>query len=126
MIPSNIKIEKESFNMEQNQISVALVGLSFGLEFLPIYLEHPDVKEVWIVEKNESLLKFAQERYGIPAERCTTAYSSVLENPKIDAIHLVTPPRYPCFFLYSSLRIGKTLRLYHTYGYVVRRSLRSD
>ena len=52
--------------MEQNQISVALVGLSFGLEFLPIYLEHPDVKEVWIVEKNESLLKFAQERYGIP------------------------------------------------------------
>ena len=51
--------------MEQNQISVALVGLSFGLEFLPIYLEHPDVKEVWIVEKNESLLKFAQERYGI-------------------------------------------------------------
>ena len=49
--------------MEQNQISVALVGLSFGLEFLPIYLEHPDVKEVWIVEKNESLLKFAQERY---------------------------------------------------------------
>lgn len=37
--------------MEQNQISVALVGLSFGLEFLPIYLEHPDVKEVWIVEK---------------------------------------------------------------------------
>ena len=45
--------------MEQNQISVALVGLSFGLEFLPIYLEHPDVKEVWIVEKNESQQKGA-------------------------------------------------------------------
>ena len=47
--------------MEQNQISVALVGLSFGLEFLPIYLEHPDVKEVWIVEKKRIL---AQVRTG--------------------------------------------------------------
>ena len=93
--------------MEQNQISVALVGLSFGLEFLPIYLEHPDVKEVWIVEKNESLLKFAQERYGIPAERCTTAYSSVLENPKIDAIHLVTPPDTHASFSILALESGK-------------------
>ena len=28
------------------KLNVAVVGLSFGLEFVPIYLEHPDI--LWI------------------------------------------------------------------------------
>ena len=31
------------------KLNVAVVGLSFGLEFVPIYLEHPDVEKVYLV-----------------------------------------------------------------------------
>ena len=32
------------------KLNVAVVGLSFGLEFVPIYLEHPDVEKVYLVD----------------------------------------------------------------------------
>ena len=30
------------------KISVCITGLSFGLEFVPIYKEHPDVDKVYV------------------------------------------------------------------------------
>ena len=48
------------------KLNVAIVGLSFGLEFVPIYLEHPDVESLTLVETNVNLLRTVQERYGIP------------------------------------------------------------
>ena len=35
------------------KLNVALVGLSFGLEFVAIYCKHPDIDKVYIVDKNE-------------------------------------------------------------------------
>ncbi len=74
------------------KVNVCLVGLSFGLEFVPIYMEHPDVGEVYVCEKNEALLKLAMERYSVPEDHCTTDIQTILDNPAIDAVHLVTPP----------------------------------
>lgn len=74
------------------KLNVAIVGLSFGLEFVPIYLEHPDVESLTLVETNVNLLRTVQERYGIPDENCFTDLQQVLDNPNIDAVHLVTPP----------------------------------
>ena len=51
------------------KLNVALVGLSFGLEFVAIYCKHPDVDKVYAVDKNEKLLVMAQERYSIPKEQ---------------------------------------------------------
>ena len=33
------------------KLNVALVGLSFGLEFVAIYCRHPDVDKVYVVDK---------------------------------------------------------------------------
>ena len=74
------------------KLNVAVVGLSFGLEFVPIYLEHPDVEKVYLVDTDASLLHVAQNRYGIPEENCTCEIQEVLDDPDIDAVHLVTPP----------------------------------
>ena len=49
------------------KLNVALVGLSFGLEFVAIYCKHPDIDKVYVVDKNEKLLNIAKERYSIPA-----------------------------------------------------------
>ena len=50
----------------EKKINVALVGLSFGLEFAAIYVEHPNVDKVFVCDLNRDLLKLAHERYSIP------------------------------------------------------------
>ena len=37
--------------MKNGKLRVALVGVSFGAEFIPIYLKHPDVDSLVLVEK---------------------------------------------------------------------------
>ena len=64
------------------KLNVALVGLSFGLEFVAIYCKHPDIDKVYVVDKNEKLLNIAKERYSIPDERCFTDLQDVLDIPE--------------------------------------------
>ena len=64
------------------KLNVALVGLSFGLEFVAIYCKHPDVNKVFIVDKNEKLLTIARNRYNIPAEQCFTDFEEILKIPE--------------------------------------------
>ena len=56
------------------KLNVALVGLSFGLEFAAIYCKHPDVDKVYVVDKNEKLLNIARERYSIPQASVSPIY----------------------------------------------------
>lgn len=76
----------------QSKINVGIVGLSFGLEFVAIYCKHPNVDKVYVADRNPKLVAIAQERYSIPAERCFSSAEPLIDNPDIDAIHLVTPP----------------------------------
>lgn len=76
----------------KKKINVALVGLSFGMEFIAIYVKHPDVDKVYAVDLNEDLLRIARDRYNIPQDRCFKDIQAVLDNPEVDAVHLVTPP----------------------------------
>ncbi|MDF7637849.1 Gfo/Idh/MocA family oxidoreductase [Lactobacillus sp. ESL0791] len=74
------------------KINVAVVGLSFGLEFVPIYLDHPDVESVVICDTNEKLLDVAKQRYNFTDEQCYTNIDDILENDKIDTVNIFTPP----------------------------------
>ncbi|MBD5395726.1 MAG: Gfo/Idh/MocA family oxidoreductase [Lachnospiraceae bacterium] len=91
----------------EKKLNVALVGLSFGLEFVAIYCRHPDVDKVYIVDQNEKLLGIARERYNIPENRCFTDLQDVLNIPEIDAVHLVTPPATHAPFSVRVLEAGK-------------------
>lgn len=90
-----------------SKINVCLVGLRFGLEFVPIYLAHPDVNELWVCDTKESLLKLARDRHNIPVEHCTTDIQTILDNPNIDAVHLVTPPATHAPLSVKVLQAGK-------------------
>lgn len=89
------------------KVNVALVGLSFGLEFVAIYCKHPQVNKVYIVDTNEKLLELACTRYSIPKEQCLTDYNKALSIEEIDAIHLVTPPATHAPFSIKALNAGK-------------------
>ena len=45
------------------QIKVVLAGLGFGACFLPIYLDHPNVHSVGILDTNEEKLNRMKEDY---------------------------------------------------------------
>ena len=89
------------------KLNVALVGLSFGMEFIAIYVKHPDVGKVYAVDKNETLLRIARDRYNIPQERCFTDIQKVLDDPEVDAVHLVTPPATHAPLSIRALNAGK-------------------
>lgn len=70
------------------KITVALVGLGFGAEFVPIYRDHPDVDAVAICDADPGVLQEVGDRFGI-AERYASL-DEVLAQEHIDAVHLVT------------------------------------
>ena len=79
-------------NNKQYKINVAIAGLSFGMEFVPIYMAHPNVGKVTVVDLNENRLKTAKDRYSLGDDQVTTSLEKILDDPQIDAVHLVTPP----------------------------------
>lgn len=89
------------------KLNVAIVGISFGLEFVPIYLAHPNVNRVVLVDTNEKLLQVARERYGLADDQCLTDLQAVLDDPEIDAVHLVTPPATHAPLSVKVLQAGK-------------------
>jgi len=75
--------------MSTDKINIAIVGLGFGAEFIPIYLKHPNANLVAISQRNESKLNELADAFGI--EKRFTSYDALLEDPEIDAVHINTP-----------------------------------
>jgi predicted dehydrogenase len=71
------------------QVRVAIVGLGFGAEFIPIYQRHPDAELVALSRRDRAGLDEVADRYGI--EKRYTSYEELLADPDIDAIHINTP-----------------------------------
>ncbi len=47
------------------KVRVAMVGLGFGSEFIPIYQAHPNTEVVAICRRNEQELHKAGDQFGI-------------------------------------------------------------
>jgi len=72
----------------QNKIRVAVVGLGFGAEFVPIYLDHPDVESVAICDTNPERLKKVAGKFGI--KRHFHDVEELVRSDEYDAIHLIS------------------------------------
>ncbi len=71
------------------KIRVALAGLRFGGAFAPIYLHHPNVSHVGLVDPDSAQLNQVADRFDI--SRRHTDLSEVLNSNDYDAVHLITP-----------------------------------
>lgn len=87
------------------KIKVALAGLGFGAEFVPIYKHHPMVEDIAIVDGNEDVLKETGDKFSI-AHRYTDI-AEVLQSDAWDAVHLVTPIQYHAPQSIEVLNAGK-------------------
>ena len=78
--------EEESMSKTFN---VAMVGLGFGAEFIPIYQNHPNANVLAICRRNEDELNKCGEQFGI--DRRYTTYDEVLADSDVDYVHINSP-----------------------------------
>jgi len=71
------------------KVRVAIVGLGFGAEFIPIYQAHPDAEMAAICRRNKAELGLCGDRFGI--EKRYSDFAELLKDPNIDAVHINSP-----------------------------------
>ena len=75
--------------MSDTKINVAIVGLGFGAEFIPIYQKHPNANLVAVSQRNTDKLNALADAFQI--KKRYSSYNELLEDPEIDAVHINTP-----------------------------------
>src|SRR5688500_20324222 len=87
------------------KIQVALAGLGFGAEFIPIYQAHPDAELVAVCQRNENSLREIADRFDVPGRY--PSFDALLEDPEVDAVHINTPIPDHAAQSIAALRAGK-------------------
>src|SRR5690554_2914064 len=75
--------------MEKKNINVAIVGLGFGAEFIPIYQRHPNANMYAICQRNTDKLNGIGDKFSIDVRY--QDYDELLKDENIDAVHINTP-----------------------------------
>lgn len=70
------------------KLRIGLVGLGFGINYLKVYVKHPDVEYVGVCDISEQKLKDAGQKYGIT--RLYRTLDAMIASKEFDAIHLMT------------------------------------
>lgn len=90
-----------------DKMTVAIIGLGFGAEFIPIYQNHPDAELRGICRRNEEKLNEVGDQWDVPNEFRYTDYEEVLQQDDIDAVHINTPIDDHASMTLQGLRAGK-------------------
>src|ERR1035437_3621288 len=91
--------------MAARRVNVAIVGLGFGAEFIPIYQRHPGAHLVAICRRNRKGLNDVGDAFGV--ERRYTDYAKLLKDPEIDAVHINSPIPDHASMTIAALEAGK-------------------
>lgn len=88
-----------------NKIRVAIVGLGFGAEFIPIYQDHPHAEMYAICQRSEESLNQIGDHFGVNVRY--TSFDELLKDPNVDAVHINTPIPYHAEQSIAALNAGK-------------------
>jgi predicted dehydrogenase len=89
----------------EKPIRVAIIGLGFGAEFIPIYQKYPGAEIHAICRRDRKGLDECGERYGIKARY--TDYRELLKDPDVDAVHINSPIPDHAWMSVEALKAGK-------------------
>ena len=87
------------------KVNVAIIGLGFGAEFIPIYQKHPLANMYGICQRNAERLAKVGDALGI-AKRYTR-YEDVLADPEVDFVHINSPIPDHAWMSIAALKAGK-------------------
>jgi predicted dehydrogenase len=88
-----------------NKVRVAIVGLGFGAEFIPIYQAHPDAEMYAICQRNPESLRQVGEQFGV-AKRYSN-FEDLIKDPNVDAVHINSPIPDHAWMSVKALAAGK-------------------
>jgi len=91
--------------MKRKSINVAIIGLGFGAEFIPIYQRYPNANMYAICQRNLDKLNEVGDAFGI--QKRYTDYDELLKDPAVDAVHINTPIQNHAEQSLKALRAGK-------------------
>jgi len=91
--------------MSSKKINVAIVGLGFGAEFIPIYQRHPNANMYAICQRNKEKMNAVGDEFGI--EKRYADYDELLKDPNVDAVHINTPIPDHAIQSIKALKAGK-------------------
>jgi len=91
--------------MKKKPFNIAIIGLGFGAEFIPIYQKHPLATMYAICQRNKEKATKIGKAFGI--EKVYTDYDELLKDPNIDAVHINTPIQNHAEQSLKALRAGK-------------------
>lgn len=77
--------------MSDQKITVVIVGMGFGKEFIPIYQRHPNVKAVGICTRSQKTRDELMTKFNLDPDLCFEHFDDVPKRTDVDAIHVVTP-----------------------------------
>ncbi len=91
--------------MNQKRVNVAIIGLGFGSEFIPIYQNHPNANMYAICQRNAERLGNIGETFGV--EKRYTCYDDVLADRNVDFVHINSPIPDHARMSIAALQAGK-------------------
>src|SRR5213083_472712 len=91
--------------MSKRKINVAIVGLGFGAEFIPIYQRHPCANMYAICQRTRKKLDAIGDAFGV--ENRHDDFNRLLKDPNIDAVHINSPIPDHAWQSIAALKAGK-------------------
>src|SRR5688500_20259817 len=88
-----------------DKVRVAIVGLGFGAEFIPIYQKHPNAEMYGICRRDRQELDACGDRFGVAARY--TSYEAMLADPNVDAVRINSPMADHAPQSIAALKAGK-------------------
>jgi predicted dehydrogenase len=88
-----------------SKVKVAIVGLGFGAEFIPLYQGHPDAEMVAICQRDEKKLAAIGDAFKVG--RRYPRYEDVLKDKNVDLVHINTPIPDHAWMSIAALKAGK-------------------
>jgi predicted dehydrogenase len=91
--------------MAGKKINIAIVGLGFGAEFIPIYQRHPQANLYAICQRTRKKLDAIGDAFGI--EQRYTDFEELIKDPAVDAVHINSPIPDHGWQSIAALKAGK-------------------
>src|SRR2546421_10694259 len=91
--------------MSSRKLNVAIVGLGFGAEFIPIYQRHPDANMYAICQRTRKKLDAIGDAFGV--ETRYSDFHELLKDPNVDAVHINSPIPDHAWQSIAALKAGK-------------------
>ncbi|HWY83114.1 MAG TPA: Gfo/Idh/MocA family oxidoreductase [Roseiarcus sp.] len=93
--------------MSKNKVNVAIVGLGFGAQFIPIYKRHPMANMYAICRRSKAALDAVGDAFAV--ERRYERFEDVLADHEVDFVHINSPLGDHGWMTTAALKAGKNV-----------------